>query len=53
MNEDELLLIILEQLKCLPSCKNKMCDCLVILTDLNVWECIAQYLVQFESVLSQ
>ena len=47
MNEDELLLIIVERLKYLPSCKNKMCDCLVILTDLNVRECIAQYLVQF------
>ena len=49
MNEDELLLILVERLKCLHSCKNKMCDCLDILTDLDVRECAAQYLVQFET----
>ena len=49
MNEDELLLILVERLKCLHSCKNKMCDCLDILTDLDVRECVAQYLVQFET----
>ena len=47
--EDELLLILVERLKCLHSCKNKMCDCLDILTDRNVQEFVAQYLVQFES----
>jgi len=48
MNEDELLLLLVERLKCLPSCKNKTCDCLDIITDMNVRECVAQYLVQFE-----
>jgi len=41
-------LLLVERLKCLPSCKNKTCDCLDIITDMNVRECVAQYLVQFE-----
>lgn len=49
MNEDELLLILVERLTCLPSCQNKMCDCLDILMDQNVRDCVSQYLVQFES----
>jgi hypothetical protein len=46
-SNEELLVIISEVITCLPSCRRTSCDCLGILSDVNVWECVAQYLLQF------
>jgi hypothetical protein len=43
----ELLVIISEGITCLPLCRRTSCDCLDILSDVNVRECVAQYLLQF------
>ena len=43
----ELLVIIPEGITCLPSCRRTSCDCLGILSDVNDWECVQQYLLQF------
>ena len=48
MTDDELFMSLVEGITRLPSCGNKTCDCLNILSDLNVRECVAKYLVQFE-----
>ncbi len=46
--DSELFIVLNEHLGSLLSCDNMSCDCLNILTDQNVWECVAKYLVQFE-----
>jgi hypothetical protein len=46
-SNEELLVIISEGITCLPSCRRTSCDCLGILSDVNVRECVAQYLLQF------
>jgi hypothetical protein len=46
-SNEELLVIISEGISCLPSCGTTSCDCLDILLDVNVRECVAQYLLQF------
>ena len=43
----ELLVIISKGVECLPLCGTTSCDCLDILSDVNVRECVAQYLLQF------
>jgi hypothetical protein len=40
-------MIVSEGIACLPSCGMTSCDCLNILSDVNVRECVAQYLLQF------
>ena len=47
MSDEELLVIVSEGIACLPSCGTTSCDCLNILSDVNVRECVAQYLLQF------
>ncbi len=47
ISDKELLVIVSEGIACLPSCGMTSCDCLDILSDVNVWECVAQYLLQF------
>ncbi len=47
MSDEELLVIVSEGIACLPSCGTTSCDCLNILADVNIWECVAQYLIQF------
>ena len=47
ISNEELLMIISEGISCLPSCGKTSCDCLDILLDVNVRECVAQYLLQF------
>jgi hypothetical protein len=47
ISDEELLVIISEEIACLPSCGTTSCDCLDILPDVNVRECVAQYLLQF------
>jgi len=46
MSDEELLVILSEGTTRLPSCISA-CDCLVILSDVNVRQCVAQYLLQF------
>jgi hypothetical protein len=46
-SDEELLVIISKGITCLPSCGMTSCDCLGILADVNVRECVAQYLLQF------
>ncbi len=46
MSDKELLMILSQGIARLPSC-GLACDCLVILSDVNVRECVAQYLLQF------
>ena len=46
-SDKELLVIISERIACLPLCGTTSCDCLDILSDVNVQECVAQYLLQF------
>ena len=46
-SNEELLMIISEGISCLPSCGTTSCDCLNMLSDVNVRECVAQYLLQF------
>jgi len=46
-SDKELLVIISEGITCLPSCRRTSCDCLGILSDVNDWECVPQYLLQF------
>jgi hypothetical protein len=46
-SDEELLVIISEGISCLPLCGTTSCDYLDILSDVNVWECVAQYLLQF------
>ena len=47
ISNKELLVIVSEGIACLPSCGTTSCDCLDILADVNVRECVAQYLLQF------
>ncbi len=47
ISDEELLMIISEGIACLPSFGTTSCDCLDILSDVNVRECVAQYLLQF------
>ncbi len=47
ISNKELLMIISEGIACLPLCGTTSCDCLNILSDVNVRECMAQYLLQF------
>ena len=47
ISDKELLVIISKGIACLPSCGTTSCDCLDILSDVNVRECVAQYLLQF------
>jgi len=47
ISDEELLVIISEGIACLPSCGTTSCDCLDILSDVNVQECMAQSLLQF------
>ena len=47
ISDEELLMIVSEGIACLPSCGMTSCDCLDILSDVNVRECVAQYLLQF------
>jgi len=47
ISDKELLVIVSKGIACLPSCGTTSCDCLDILSDVNVWECVAQYLLQF------
>ena len=47
ISDKELLVIISKGITCLPLCGTTSCDCLDILSDVNVWECVAQYLFQF------
>ncbi len=47
ISDEELLMIVSEGIACLPLCGMTSCDCLDILADVNVWECVAQYLLQF------
>ena len=47
ISNEELLVIISEGITYLPSCGTTSCDCLDILSDVNVRECVAQYLLQF------
>jgi hypothetical protein len=46
ISDEELLVILSEGTTRLPSCISA-CDCLVILSDVNVRQCVAQYLLQF------
>ena len=46
MSDEELLVILSEITARLPLC-GSACDCLVILSDVNVRQCVAQYLLQF------
>ncbi len=46
-SDEELLVIISKGITCLPLCRRTSCDCLGILLDVNVRECVAQYLLQF------
>ncbi len=46
--DGELFIVLNEHLGSLLSCDNINCDCLDILTDQNIRECVAKYLVQFE-----
>jgi hypothetical protein len=46
--DGELLMVLNEHLGSLLSCRNTNCDCLGILTNQNIWERVAKYLVQFE-----
>ncbi len=46
-SDEELLVIISEGITCLLSCHRTSCDCLGILSDVNVREYGAQYLLQF------
>ncbi len=41
IRNEELLVIISEGITCLPLCGRTSCDCLDILSDVNVWECVA------------
>jgi hypothetical protein len=45
ISDKELLLIISKGIACLPSCGTMGCDCLDILSDVNVRKCVAQYLL--------
>jgi hypothetical protein len=47
ISDEELLVIISEGITCLPSCSATSCDCLDILSNVNDWECVAQYLLRF------
>ncbi len=47
ISNEELLVIVSKGIACLPSCGTMSCDCLNILADVNVRECVAQYLLQF------
>jgi hypothetical protein len=47
ISDEELLVIISEGITYLPLCGTTSCDCLDILSDVNVRECVAQYLLQF------
>jgi hypothetical protein len=47
ISDEELLVIISEGIACLPSCGATSCDCLNIMSDVNVRECVAQYFLQF------
>ena len=47
ISDEELLVIVSEGIACLPSCGTTSCDCLNILLDVNVRECVAQHLLQF------
>jgi hypothetical protein len=47
ISNEELLMIISKGTAYLPSCGTTSCDCLDILSDVNVRECVAQYLLQF------
>ncbi len=47
ISDEELLVIVSEGIACLPLCGMTSCDCLNILSDVNVRECVAQYLLQF------
>jgi hypothetical protein len=47
MSDEELLVIVSEGIACLPSCGATSCDCLNILADVIIRECVAQYLIQF------
>ncbi len=47
ISDEELLVVVSEGIACLPSCGTTSCDCLDILADVNVCECVAQYLLQF------
>jgi hypothetical protein len=46
-SDEELLVIISKGITCLPLCRRTSCDCLGILSDVNVRECVVQYLLQF------
>ncbi len=46
-SDEELLVTISEVITYLPLCRRTSCDCLGILSDVNVRECVAQYLLQF------
>ena len=46
MSDEELLVILSNGIARLPAC-GLACDCLVILSDVNVRQCVAQYLLQF------
>lgn len=49
LTDNELLVAIIDHIDShVLSCGNTDCDCLDILTDVNVRECVAKYLVQFE-----
>ena len=46
ISDEELLVILSEGIARLPLC-GSACDFLVILSDVNVRQCVAQYLLQF------
>ena len=46
MSDEELLVILSKGIARLPLC-GSACDCLVILSDVNVRQCVAQCLLQF------
>jgi len=43
ISDEELLVIVSKGIACLPSCGTMSCDCLDILSDVNVRECVAQF----------